>query len=63
MKATNWHSETMNRFKTLSIESLLYIQKDAAEAAKADEKIDNPKTGQYWDEYHYASMELKARRY
>jgi hypothetical protein len=63
MKMTNWHSETMNRFKTLSIESLLYIQKDAAEAAKAGEKIDNPKTGQYWDEHHYASMELKARRY
>tara|TARA_R110001606_G_scaffold71959_3_gene165732 strand:+ start:593 stop:778 length:186 start_codon:yes stop_codon:yes gene_type:complete len=60
---TNWHSETMKRFKTLSIESLLYIQKDASEAAKAGEKIDNPKTGQYWDEYHYASMELKARRY
>tara|TARA_R110002167_G_scaffold292920_1_gene497610 strand:- start:121 stop:282 length:162 start_codon:yes stop_codon:yes gene_type:complete len=53
----------MKRFKTLSIESLLYIQKDASEAAKAGEKIDNPKTGQYWDEYHYASMELKARRY
>ena len=57
----NWHSDTIERFKTLSVESLKYIRADAFAAATAGEKIDNPKTGQYWDAFHYAAMELKRR--
>jgi hypothetical protein len=59
---TNWHSETIKRFKTLGNDSLLYIRQDAYNAAKAGETIDNPKTGQYWDEFHYASQELRRRK-
>jgi len=59
---TNWHSQTMERFSKLSNESLVYIRDDAAAAAKAGQEIDNPKTGQYLDEVHYASMELAKRR-
>ena len=57
----NWHTETMEKMKARSVDSLLYIRKDAFDAAVAGETINNPKTGQYWDEYHYASMELKKR--
>ena len=56
----NWHSETIKKMKSLSIESLQYIRKDAYEAAKAGDSW-NPKAGQYWDEFHYACMELKKR--
>ena len=58
---TNWHSDTIERFKGLPIESLEYIKRDAYQAATIGETIGNPKTGQYWDEFHYASMELKKR--
>jgi len=61
MVANNWHSETIARFKTLSIDALEYIKQDAHRAAVIGETIDNPKTGQYWDEFHYATMELKKR--
>jgi len=57
----NWHTEYMAKVKTMSVDSLKYVQADALAAAKAGEEIGNPKTGQYWDEYHYCSMELKAR--
>ena len=57
-----WHSETIKRFSKLSNESLLYIRDDAYNAAKAGEGINNPKTGQYWDEFHYASQELRRRK-
>jgi len=56
----NWHNDTIKRFATLSKDSLEYIRDDAEAAARAGETIDNPKTGQYWDEYHYACMALKA---
>lgn len=56
----NWHSETISNFKRLSSESLLYIRQDAYQAAKAGDGW-NPKAGQYWDEFHYASMELRRR--
>lgn len=56
----NWHSDTIARFKTLSIESLTYIRQDAAAAAEAGKGF-NPKVGQYLDEVHYANMELKRR--
>ncbi len=58
----NWHSDTMARFKKLDSASLEYIRDDAHQAAIAGEVLDNPKTGQYWDEYHYACMELNFRR-
>lgn len=58
---SNWHTETMKKFTKLPQESLEYIREDSLAAAKAGEGIDNPKTGQYWDEYHYACMELKKR--
>lgn len=58
----NWHSETIARFKTLDNDALEYIKQDAYKAASVGETISNPKTGQYWDEYHYASMELKRRK-
>jgi len=51
----------MERFKKLDSDSLEYIRDDAKQAAIAGEGIDNPKTGQYWDEYHYACMELNFR--
>lgn len=57
----NWHTEYMAKVKTMSVESLKYVQQDALQAAKVGEEIGNPKVGQYWDEYHYCSMELKAR--
>ena len=61
MDTNNWHSDTIARFKTLNSDSLLYIRSDAYHAAIAGESIDNPKTGQYWDEFHYASQELRRR--
>jgi hypothetical protein len=57
----NWHSDTIARFKALDSSALLYIRSDAYDAAKAGETINNPKTGQYWDEFHYASQELRRR--
>lgn len=62
MKNHNWHSETIESMKSKSIESLLFIQKDAYEAAMIGETINNPKAGQYMDEFHYASMEIKKRQ-
>jgi hypothetical protein len=59
---SNWHTETIERFKGLPIESLEYIKGDAYNAATIGETIGNPKTGQYWDEFHYAAMELKRGR-
>ena len=61
-QAINWHTETMAKYKTLTVEQLQYIKKDAYEAAKiADADWDNEKAGKYWDEVHYAGMELKIR--
>jgi len=56
-----WHSDTIKRFRALPKEILESIRDDALQAAIAGEAIDNPKTGQYWDEFHYASMELRRR--
>ena len=59
----NWHIRTMARFRTLSNEQLEYIRNDAYEAAKiAENGLNNAKAGQYWDEVHYANMELRARQ-
>ena len=57
----SWHSTKIEEMSQKSTESLKYIRDDAARAALAGESIDNPKTSQYWDEYHYACMELKKR--
>lgn len=59
----NWHSRTQGKFKTYSEEQLRFVMKDAAEAAKnAYAMGNNKKGGQYDDEVHYASMELKKRQ-
>ena len=58
----NWHSETIERFKTLGSDALLYIRQDAYNAAKVGDTLDNPKAGQYWDEFHYAAQELRRRK-
>ena len=58
---SNWHSDTMARFKKLDSDSLEYIRDDAKQAAIIGDSIGNVKAGQYWDEYHYACMELKFR--
>lgn len=60
----NWHSRTMGRMKTLDEASLRYVVKDATEAAENLERdgSTSKKAGQYRDEAHYASMELKRRR-
>ena len=43
-QAINWHTETMAKYKTLTVEQLEYIRKDAYEAAKiADADWDNEK--------------------
>jgi len=57
-----WHSDTLARFRTLSRDQLEYIRQDAYDAARVGDSIGNPKAGQYWDEYHYASMALKERK-
>lgn len=57
----NWHTQYMAKVRAMSNDSLQYVQQDAYEAAVAGEEIGNPKTGQYWDEYHYCSMELARR--
>jgi hypothetical protein len=58
---SNWHTDTIKRFKTLTVESLEYIRKDAHQAAVAGDGW-NPKAGRYWDEVHYACAELKRRQ-
>lgn len=60
LASDNWHTKTMAAFRDKSNDSLAFIRQDASEAAKA--KPDNPKAGQYMDEVHYASMELKKRQ-
>lgn len=57
----NWHTETIAKFESLPVDSLKFIRWDAHRAAVIGDTIDNPKAGQYWDEYHYASMELARR--
>lgn len=59
---TNWHTATMKAMKDKSDDSLRFIIKDATEAADIGEKMGNPKAGQYRDEAHYASMELRKRQ-
>lgn len=59
---TNWHSSTIAKFKKYTLEQLVYVRADSLAAAKAGDGW-NPKAGQYWDEYHYVGMELRARGY
>ena len=58
----NWHTRTMASMKNKSTNSLYFIYIDATEAAEIGELNNNPKSGQYRDEAHYASMELNRRR-
>lgn len=61
LTANNWHTDYQAKVKSMTTESLQYVRQDAYQAAVAGESIGNPKTSQYWDEYHYCSMELKRR--
>lgn len=56
----NWHTETMEKYTTLSIDELRFIQRDANEAARIGRGW-NPKVSQYLDQVSYAGMELKKR--
>jgi hypothetical protein len=59
----NWHSDTQQRMTLRTVAELMYIRQDAASAAKAAETMGNEQqAGQYWDEHHYAAMELKRRQ-
>lgn len=60
--AHTWHTETQSKMATMTVMALEYIRDDARAAAEAGETFNNPKVGQYWDEYHYACMELHRRR-
>jgi hypothetical protein len=61
MSNPNWHTTTMNAMKTKSVDELIFIRNDATAAAEVGETYGNPKSGQYRDEAHYASMELAKR--
>ena len=54
-----WHSETIESYKSKTIESLTHIIWDCEQAIKALPQ--NPKCPQYQDEIHYASMEIASR--
>jgi hypothetical protein len=58
MKIMN-HAEYQKLMKTKSIAELMYIIKDASEAASSNP--DNKNCGYYLDEVHYASAELRRR--
>jgi hypothetical protein len=60
--SANWHSKTMEAMKRKDDAALRFILKDATQAAEAGEKFGNPKSGQYRDEAHYASMEIQRRK-
>jgi len=54
------HEEYQQKLKTKSYHELMFILKDAQEAAAAIP--DGPKVGYYLDEVNYAAMELHKRR-
>ena len=60
VKKTMNHSEYMESLKSKTIPELLYIRRDAHNAAKA--MPTGPNAGYYWDEVHYCSMELRRRQ-
>jgi len=53
------HKTYPELMKKKTISELCYIIKDAR--AAADAMPDGPNNGYYWDEVHYASMELRKR--
>jgi hypothetical protein len=54
------HAEYQEKMKTKTVLELLFIIRDASEAARI--MIDGEKNGYYLDEVNYASMELNRRR-
>jgi len=58
--AENWHTRTMAQHRDKSNDALKYTINDAKAAIAANP--DNPKSGQYMDEVHYANMELANRQ-
>jgi hypothetical protein len=53
----NWHSDTIDKFATLTSDSLRFIIADATAAAR----IGSDRAGQYLDEVNYAAAELQRR--
>jgi DNA-binding cell septation regulator SpoVG len=58
-QATNWHSDYQKKVQNLDVDALNHIIEDCRAAIEA--LPSNPKCGQYTDEIHYCSMELKRR--
>jgi len=57
------HAACQKRMKSLPIESLYFILKDATEAAECAEEMGRfESSGYYRDEAHYAGMEIKRRQ-
>ena len=54
-----WHSTYMAKTKWMSDEELRYVIEDCRNAM--DAMPGNPKWGQYADEVHYCTMEIRRR--
>ena len=54
-----WHSEYQKLCKSRDNDSLEYIATDCWQAIQANPE--NPKSGQYWDEFWYCRAELRSR--
>jgi len=54
-----WHSAYMAKTKWMTDEELRYVIEDCRNAMHA--MPSNPKWGQYADEVHYCTMELRRR--
>jgi len=54
------HSEYQKKVKKMTVAELMYLAKDAREAAEAYPEGIN--AGYYTDEMHYAAMELRRRQ-
>jgi len=55
------HNDYIAKLRTYSTDSVRYVRDDAKRAAEAADEIGSPNSGYYWDEYHYACMELRKR--
>ena len=56
------HEAYQERTKSMSVESLEHIIKDASLAVEAAGATNSPNYGYYLDEIHYCSMELRRHR-
>ena len=57
-----FHTQIMQDMRDKLLDELLFIQKDSKDAAIAMQSCDNELAAiKYWDTYHYATNELRAR--